>query len=481
MSTTQHTSHYNLPTFGDNPNDRPSWRGDFTDAMTKIDNQMYANATNVTTATAAANEAKEAANGVKESVSGAQSTADDAVARLDALGATGTTEAGQLKTKIDTTATDLGSFKTATNESISALQSRDTEIEGDLSATTSTANANKSDIAGIKANLTALHADSTANAGQLYNDIQKLKASGHLVIVGDSFSTEARQQVWWQQLSQYCKELTPHCYAAGGDGFLQGSITFAQQLDKAIADAAFTNDSVSHVIIYGGYNDWAYGKTADEVKTAVHDTYAKAVENFPKANVILCFGNIGMASGVEKYNTWQDWVKVVQSSLYTGGVPFVQSDLWLAGYTPTVFESDGLHPNNIGEGVICSHMAALIMGYQASGERLINSQGDPSSNNYWEMWYNDVTGLVHLYGKRSPTDVTGTGQQKLLDIGGYPPIIGSPNNPLFGCSWYMSGSQSGSVNCVTFSPVNKAIYVNLSKALTSPETLAVYFNVSYHV
>ena len=62
MSTTQYTGHYNLPTFGDNPNDRPSWRGDFTDAMTKIDNQMYANATNITTATAAANNATTAAS-----------------------------------------------------------------------------------------------------------------------------------------------------------------------------------------------------------------------------------------------------------------------------------------------------------------------------------------------------------------------------------------------------------------------------------
>lgn len=65
MSTTQHTGHYNLPTFGDNPNDRPSWRGDFTDAMTKIDNQMYANATNITTATAAANNATAAAGEAK--------------------------------------------------------------------------------------------------------------------------------------------------------------------------------------------------------------------------------------------------------------------------------------------------------------------------------------------------------------------------------------------------------------------------------
>lgn len=71
MSTTQHTSHYNLPTFGDNPNDRPSWRGDFTDAMTTIDNQMYTNATNITTATAAANNATTAAQQAKKSADNA--------------------------------------------------------------------------------------------------------------------------------------------------------------------------------------------------------------------------------------------------------------------------------------------------------------------------------------------------------------------------------------------------------------------------
>lgn len=77
MSTTQHTGHYNLPTFGDNPNDRPSWRGDFTDAMTKIDNQMYTNATNTTTATAAANNANTAAQQAKESADNAAQLAQD--------------------------------------------------------------------------------------------------------------------------------------------------------------------------------------------------------------------------------------------------------------------------------------------------------------------------------------------------------------------------------------------------------------------
>lgn len=108
MSTTQHSSHYNLPTFGDNPNDRPSWRGDFTDAMTKIDNQMYANATNITTATAAANNAKTAADAAKESADNAAGLAQtnktniaEQASYFNALGITSVPTARNLKDTIN--------------------------------------------------------------------------------------------------------------------------------------------------------------------------------------------------------------------------------------------------------------------------------------------------------------------------------------------------------------------------------------------
>lgn len=108
MSTTQHTGHYNLPTFGDNPNDRPSWRGDFTDAMTKIDNQMYANATNTTTATAAANNANTAAQKAKESADNAaklaQANKTDIAKQesyFNALGVTSVPTAQNLKSTIN--------------------------------------------------------------------------------------------------------------------------------------------------------------------------------------------------------------------------------------------------------------------------------------------------------------------------------------------------------------------------------------------
>lgn len=108
MSTTQHTGHYNLPTFGDNPNDRPSWRGDFTDAMTKIDNQMYANATNITTATAAANNANTAAHQAKESADNAAKLAqanktdiDKHASYFNALGVTSVPTAQNLMSTIN--------------------------------------------------------------------------------------------------------------------------------------------------------------------------------------------------------------------------------------------------------------------------------------------------------------------------------------------------------------------------------------------
>lgn len=108
MSTTQHTGHYNLPTFGDNPNDRPSWRGDFTDAMTKIDNQMYTNATNITTATAAANNANTAAQKAKESADNAAKLAQanktdiaEQESYFNALGVTSVPTAQNLRSTIN--------------------------------------------------------------------------------------------------------------------------------------------------------------------------------------------------------------------------------------------------------------------------------------------------------------------------------------------------------------------------------------------
>ena len=62
MSSINKTPHYNLSQFGDSPDDKPSWRGDYTGDMSKIDSQMFRNETDATTATATANTAKDTAD-----------------------------------------------------------------------------------------------------------------------------------------------------------------------------------------------------------------------------------------------------------------------------------------------------------------------------------------------------------------------------------------------------------------------------------
>lgn len=62
MASINKTPHYNLSQFGDSPDDKPSWRGDYTGDMSKIDSQMYRNETDATTATSTANTAKATAD-----------------------------------------------------------------------------------------------------------------------------------------------------------------------------------------------------------------------------------------------------------------------------------------------------------------------------------------------------------------------------------------------------------------------------------
>lgn len=450
------TDNFNLDLY--DTGDPAALTDQYNSAIRTIDETMLTINDNAGTAL---NNAGTALNNAKQAITATQTINNN----LTALGITDTNTASTLKNKIDTTASDLAVTTEKANNA-------NTQAE-----------TNKTDIAAMEANLTALGANSVGSATKLKNKIDTLNALSHMVIIGDSFSTTTRDNVWWQRLPDICKTYTAHSYATGGAGFIQDSTsspgnTFTQQIDKAVADNAYANDNVGKVIIYGGYNDWTYNKSADDEKIAVSNCYKKAITKFPNADIILCFVNAGYMSGQTKYNTIKTWVKTVQGSLHTVGIPFVNSLYWLAGYTETVFEGDKLHPNNIGEGIIAAHMAGLIMGYENSPERMVKQSGDPQGE-YYEMWFNSNTGVVTLTGKKPLNNITGTGQQKIATPT-YMPTIGNANNFLYAGSFYMSGSQASKVRAVTFAQ-NGNVYANISEAFTNPETLVLYYNFTYHI
>lgn len=375
MSTTQHTGHYNLPTFGDNPNDRPSWRGDFTDAMTKIDNQMYANATNITTATAAANNATTAAAKATETATGAQSTANGAVARLNALGATDNTAAGRLKTKIDTTATelnavktDLSGFKTTTNRDIAALQGKTTEVGNNLNDITSSVHANTTDIAAIEANLNALHANSTTNATTLYNTIQNSsrilsvnqpfvsRGSNIIVTFGDSYAKATNTRSWAYMLAQKLG-WTLYNYAVAGAGYIQPNTTYMSEFLTAKADTSYNHGDVSLVVIGGSRN--SIDSYSGGVKTAAQELFRAVRNEYPNARIIAIpmLWDKTPVSGYWRYNA----ASIDEAAILTGIESIPWAWTWNLG-RETAFDGDDTHPNELGTNIIVSYIMRYMLG-----------------------------------------------------------------------------------------------------------------------
>lgn len=371
MSTTQHTGHYNLPTFGDNPNDRPSWRGDFTDAMTKIDNQMYANATNITTATAAANNATAAAQQAKESADNAAQLAQtnkNGIAELNgyfnALGVTSPQTAQNLMNTINGKAEDTD--LTALQGTVSALSGKVdgkadsssvyTRSQADTTFTkqggySGTAQQIVSLVSG-KADLSNVYTREQADEKFAVNpDSQNI-----LVAIGDSYfdgfrtttpSTDSMIVVASQLLGLTCRN-----FAVGASGFITGTSTFSNQLDTANSQVA-DKTKVKYVVIGGGRND-AYGTlTETDVKT----TLEKAVTLFPYSKVVF----IPMMWD----NTWPTWEQgIAYGKMIAGGRDVPQVSVIRDAPTWGLFRKSGMtdiHPNTTGSRMYAQYIASACV------------------------------------------------------------------------------------------------------------------------
>lgn len=378
MATTQHTGHYNLPTFGDNPNDRPSWRGDFTDAMTKIDNQMYANATNITTATAAANNATTAASKATEAAGEAKEVADNAaglaqtnktdIAELDgyfnALGVTSLPTAQNLMSNINgkAEATDL----TALQGTVSSLQGT---VNGKANTsdvyTKSQTDTTFTKQGGYAGTAQQLNQRITEVDNKIHGFMPWRKTYDNIVIVGDSITHGAKlsstDKSWGNLFKDYIGAETVQNLAQDNAGFVNAP-TFLSQLQSAS-----NKEAVTHVIIAGGAND----KRANDAQltTAVVSTLKYALENFPNATIHVAPVMLGI-QGIFRYDRSNSKVWSTLNAIEAGvsQVPNVHEIRyaweWLNGRQDWASTSDGkldlIHPNDAGQQQLLRLMAESL-------------------------------------------------------------------------------------------------------------------------
>lgn len=409
MATTQHTSHYNLPTFGDNPNDRPSWRGDFTDAMTKIDNQMYANATNITTATAAANNAKTAADAAKESADNAAGLAQtnktniaEQASYFNALGITSGPTAQNLMSTINGKAED--SDLTTLQGTVSSLSST---VSGKANTadvyTRSQADARYTQQGGYSGTAQQIVSlvNGKADSSNVYTCQQaddkfepKTDSRNILVAIGDSyfegFRTTTPTTDSMAAVASSLLGTTLRNFAVDGSGFVtagHGS-TFSQQIDTAAAELGASVSNVKYVIIGGGRNDSDRSlRVAD-----VANTIANAVSKFPGAEIWV-FPMLWD-------NSWPTFAEMQKLGAIQGGCLGKDCHVVPNCITWGMFNGTwmtDIHPNTIGSRYYGQYIASAIMGGPDSAQRDLTIVDVSTSGTSGGVFYPQITGLQMFF------------------------------------------------------------------------------------
>ncbi len=433
MSTTQHTGHYNLPTFGDNPNDRPSWRGDFTDAMTKIDNQMYANATNITTATAAANNATAAAGEAKKSADNATSLAQankSDITKFDsyfkALDITSETTAQGFANKLDgkADASALAS-KANANDVYTKTQADGRYLQlGGYSGTAASINST-----ATTANSNADTAKSMATTAQ--NTAHAIAAVTteltEIVWIGDSYSTGYQPSGSIQEdhripqrVASYLG-LNLHLYANNASGFMKtgdGGKTFQTLANEAITGLSEeVKRKTKYVVVCGGRNDKG---GVQQQATACLDTLAGTSRDkrpFPNASFHMIFL---WDNAIIPWESAQAMMSIEYACHANGFVwhPF----MWTLGmgHPDWFYNNNDIHYNDNGQNSIAKACVWAIAGYgepcgECAGQ--VAMKGGCSGMLYWRF----AGGVVTLTAKFSATNATG-------DIATLPKFIGLGDN-----------------------------------------------------
>lgn len=358
MSSINKTPHYNLSQFGDSPDDKPSWRGDYTADMSKIDSQMYRNETDATTATSTSNTAKSTADSALSLAQTNKENIAEQESYFNALGVTSQQTAQSLMSTIN---------GKAENTALTALQ-------GTVSSLSDTVDG-KADATQV---YTKAQVDTTftkqggysGTAQQLNQRIQALETQpeDHLPVclcIGDSYanSTESANPdgtdttKWPTQLRDIIGDnYRVKNYSVTGAGFNVSGKTFNDQINNAYNASAIDNDNVAIIIIAGGRNDIG---TTPQMKSYADTTFSNARAKFPQARIIsvpMLWHNAGM----NMYGR-QKAAGVAQAAAQNGVENVDWAWTWNIG-NDSNFPSGDIHPNANGAKVIASYMASAIRG-----------------------------------------------------------------------------------------------------------------------
>lgn len=358
MSSINKTPHYNLSQFGDSPDDKPSWRGDYSGDMSKIDSQMYRNETDAATATSTANTAKITADNTLSLAQANKADITEQKSYFNALGVTSAQTAQSLMSTIN---------GKAENTALTSLQGTVSSLSDTVDGKANTADVYTRSQADARYTKQGGY---SGTAQQLEQRIQALETQPEdqlpiCLCIGDSYANSSESvnpdgtdaTKWPTQLRNIIgNDYRVKNYSVTGAGFNVSGKMFTDQINNAYSASAIDNDNVAIIIIGGGRNDIG---TTPQMESYADATFSNARAKFPKARIIsvpMLWHNAGM----DMYGR-QKAAGVAQAATKNGVENVDWAWTWNIG-NDSNFSKGDIHPNANGAKVIASYMAAAIRG-----------------------------------------------------------------------------------------------------------------------
>lgn len=220
----------------------------------------------------------------------------------------------------------------------------------------------ESDITTISSNswvTTNRIADNAVSFAKINQSAKNLLTRPKIGVIGDSFSNASNE---WPAIVGSANGKTVVNVATSATGFTIGTPNFNTQLENLINNNDMSE--FSHIIVYGGVNDWRVQHSTVSQMTSAFETFLNTFNTITgvKPKLIFAFCNVGYTSQSE-YNGFSTWYYGCLDSLRNMNMPGVVEYVpyWLQGLA-SVFESDNLHPNAKGEKYIAGFMEQLING-----------------------------------------------------------------------------------------------------------------------
>lgn len=195
------------------------------------------------------------------------------------------------------------------------------------------------------------------NLNTLSDKVAKLHHKSY-IFIGDSYTQGYSpdgniSNTFVKQIISNLKIENANIYANGGAGFANPNNNFLTLLKNA---SIANKESVTDIIVLGGYNDYSWSKS--NIETGMINFFSYVKTNYP--NAMVSVGYVGFSTDSSTYNQRADSVSIYNelsgrlAGNYLSGCEYIL-------HNTNEMSSDGIHPNEKGHNVLGGYCTTALV------------------------------------------------------------------------------------------------------------------------